>query len=487
MLEIHGKIHDRYTLEFKVGYSRYSPSAAVSDFMMDTWIFIPDSLYINAKTYPKSNIYRDFRALVRLITPVYTLEEVADEEALPLSRLLMCCRELAEEPSEEYEKTYEHQIKMFGSITRSALRTAAVGLYRETEVNAFRVRLDGIVLLLARIMAAYREIPRKAGLDRVAFELRSRYDLGEEYLCRMVNMHLFRIMEYAREHFPKDYTRVVAAAATYIDGDLAYQRERGFLLPEEGNSDNNRNFLHRAGQLKKYIESDLYILADKKSNTFVLQQVFFMLAAGLSMVFATVVSFSFQQTYGNFTMPLFIALVVSYMFKDRIKDLMHYWFANKLGSKFYDYKIKLVMHGEPVGWGKEGCDFVNEEKLPLEVRAQRGRVSELEAGHCALRETVIVYRRRISILDKQLKLLSHYPLQGFNDIIRINLRDFLRRMDSPHVPVYMNEGKGEFHTQAAEKVYYVHFVMRYRYQGKTGYRRFRITLTRRGIKGLMEW
>ena len=334
MLEIHGKIHDRYTLEFKVGYSRYSPSAAVSDFMMDTWIFIPDSLYINAKTYPKSNFYRDFRALVRLITPVYTLEEVADEEALPLSRLLMCCRELAEEPSEEHEKTYEHQIKMFGSITRSALRTAAVGLYRETEVNAFRVRLDGIVLLLARIMAAYREIPRKAGLDRVAFELRSRYDLGEEYLCRMVNMHLFRVMEYAREHFPKDYTRVVAAAATYIDGDLAYQRERGFLLPEEGNSDNNRNFLHRAGQLKKYIESDLYILADKKSNTFVLQQVFFMLAAGLSMVFATVVSFSFQQTYGNFTMPLFIALVVSYMFKDRIKDLMHYWFANKLGSKF---------------------------------------------------------------------------------------------------------------------------------------------------------
>ena len=72
MLDIQGKIHDRYTLEFKVGYSRYSPSAAVSDFMMDTWIFIPDSLYINAKTYPKSNFYRDFRALVRLITPVYT-------------------------------------------------------------------------------------------------------------------------------------------------------------------------------------------------------------------------------------------------------------------------------------------------------------------------------------------------------------------------------------------------------------------------------
>ena len=79
MLEIQGKIHDRYTLEFKVGYSRYSTSAAVSEFVMDTWIFIPDSLYINAKTYPKSNFYRDFRALVRLMTPAYTLDEVADD------------------------------------------------------------------------------------------------------------------------------------------------------------------------------------------------------------------------------------------------------------------------------------------------------------------------------------------------------------------------------------------------------------------------
>ncbi len=321
----------------------------------------------------------------------------------------------------------------------------------------------------------------------MAFEVRKRYDLGEEYLCRVAHVHLFHLMEHARSRFPDAYPRVVEKAAAYVDSDLDYQRGRNFLLPEEGCAERNRDFLHRAGQLKKYVESDLYVLADKKSNTFVWQQVFFMLAAGLSMVFATVVSFSFQRTYGNFTMPLFIALVVSYMFKDRIKDLMHYWFANKLGSKFYDYKIKLVVHGEPVGWGKEGCDFVNEEKLPVEIRARRGRVSDLEAGHSALREAVLVYRRRISIWNKRLEALSHYPLQGFNDIIRVNLRDFLRRMDSPHVPVYINEGRGEFHAEAAEKVYYVHFIIRYRYQGKTGYRRFRVCLTRRGVKELMEW
>ena len=71
----------------------------------------------------------------------------------------------------------------------------------------------------------------------------------------MVNMHLFRIMEYAREHFPKDYTRVVAAAATFIDGDLAYQRERGFLLPEEGRATeevHRERFVYIGRQEKQY-------------------------------------------------------------------------------------------------------------------------------------------------------------------------------------------------------------------------------------------
>ena len=488
MLEIQGKIHDRYTLEFKVGYSLYGPSSAVaSDFVMDTWVFIPDSLYINAKTYPKANFYRDFRALVRLITPVYTLEEVADRSALPFSRLRECCRDLAESATEEREKAYEHQIKMFGCITRSALRMAGSNVCRAADAETFCKRLEEVVHALSRIMDAYRALPRQTGLDGLPFELQKRYELGEEYLCRIIDIHLFRLVEEGRTRYAGAAPRVEACVAAYVDADLSCQRGRGFLLPELGNAGRNRDFLHRLGQLKKYIESDLYILSDKKSNTFVWQQVFFMLAAGLSMVFATIVSFSFQRTYGNFTMPLFVALVVSYMFKDRIKDLMHYWFANKLGSKFYDYKMKLVLHGEPVGWGKEGCDFVHEEKLPVEIRACRGRVSGLEAGYSALRETVLVYRRRISILGKKLKAASHYPLQGFNDIIRVNLRDFLRRMDSPHVPVYINKGGGRFSEESAEKVYYVHFVMRYRYQGKTGYRCFRVCLTRRGVKELVEY
>ena len=211
-----------------------------------------------------------------------------------------------------------------------------------------------------------------------------------------------------------------------------------------------------------------------------------MLAAGVSMVFATVISFSFQKTFGNFTMPLFIALVVSYMFKDRIKELMRFWFAQKLGSKIYDFKTTLAFSEKPIGWIKRGMDFVNDSKLPSEVRKQRGRTTELETGNTALREQVIIFRQHLSMYGKKLATLSHYPLHGVNEILRVNLREFLRHIDSSHVPIYVNDGNAQFHEVQVEKVYHLHFIIRVRYEGTESFRRFSVCLNRRGAISIEE-
>ena len=87
MFDIKGDIHDRYTLEFKIGYTRSDENVEVSDFVMDSWLFLPDSMNINQGTYTKDDFYRDFRAMLRLITPVFSLEEIANPNCLPLTRL----------------------------------------------------------------------------------------------------------------------------------------------------------------------------------------------------------------------------------------------------------------------------------------------------------------------------------------------------------------------------------------------------------------
>lgn len=538
MLEIKGEIHDRYTLEFKIGYSCNPEENDVNDFFMDSWMFIPDALYINSSTYPKESFYRDVRTLVRLITPEFTLEQIGDPECLPLSRLSKWCGRMAEECREKAdsvsenhkkpakpkgndtilsipdfsfkdiaanlsgrkqetetgrkltktEKMYEHQIKMFCSIVRSAIRDEAKRIGKQASSEECGTLVEDLTAKAEKIVNAYRQILSSTGLAASDSEQRRWFDLGDEYLCRIIDTNMFRLMEKIKEQEPPECSRIIRPLEEYISRSMEYEREHGYLLPgDSGDVRRNRNFLYRAGQLKKYIESDLYILVHQRSNTFVLQQILFMIAAGLSMVFATVVSFSFQKTFGNFTMPLFIALVVSYMFKDRFKELLRYWFATKLGSKLYDYKIKLAMGDEPIGWSKIGCDFVGESKLPSEVRHLRGRVSALEAGNCALRENVLIFRQRLSLFGKKLGRLSHYPLHGVNEILRVNLREFLRRMDSSHVPIFSQDENGELHTVQAEKVYYIHFIMRFRYNGTESFRRFRVCLHRRGATNIEEW
>ena len=488
MFSIKGDIHDRYTLEFKIGYSRSDENAEVSDFVMDTWLFLPDSMNINQGTYTKVNFYRDFRAMMRLLTPVFTLEEIANPKCLPLSRLKEWCSALAKEINTENEKAYEHQIKMFCSIARSAYRDEAIRISKLQDKNALRHDIDTMVKNTRLILLHYRAIPSETGINMLDTEHQKWFRLGDEWLCRTFELRTYHLLEALKKRLGDDYSEVTRSLGEFLDEQIDYEKKQQFIQPMEKEAvAHNRDYLHRGGQLKKYVESDLYLLAHTKSNTFVLQQILFMLAAGMSMVFATVISFSFQKTFGNFTMPLFIALVVSYMFKDRIKELMRFWFAQKLGSKLYDFKTKLALSGQPIGWIKRGMDFVSERKLPKEVRERRGRTSELETGYSALREQVIIFRQRLKMYGKKLATLSHYPLHGVNEILRINLREFLRHIDSSHVPIYINDGNSEFHEVQAEKVYYMHFIMRIRYENTESYHRFRVCLNRRGAISIEEY
>lgn len=482
MLEIQGKIHDLYTLEFKVGYAQDNRTKVVGDFSMNTWIFVPDVLYINAKTYTKHDFYRDVRSRIRLITPVFTPAALASDSSFPLLRLREAVALYAAEPSKENGDNYKHQLKMFGSIVRSTVRTVAQQVSGCTSADEALERLETFRGQLALVLKRFRDLPRTAGWGTLTAGMLTCYALTDEYLCRVTRFFLANMQEFFMRTFPDTgVARYNKVMALFTDECERYQQQCGYIGTSKHDMRSNRIYLMRGGLLKKFIESDLYLLVHKRSNTFVWQQILFMLAAGLSMVFATVVSFSFQQTYGNFTRPLFIALVISYMLKDRIKDLLRYWFANKLGSKFYDYKTRLGLHGRHIGWHKEGIDFVVPENLPDEVKRLRGTSLNLETSDTGLQESVIFYRRRVVLFGRQLARSSRYPLRGVNEIIRVNLREFVRKMDNPvqSVPVY--EGDGCYASSTAEKSYYLHFIVQLTYGGKVSYKRYRVRMTRRGV------
>ena len=99
MIEIQVKIHDKFSLEFKVGFLTWGDDLSENTFRMNTWIFVPNSLDINPATYTKTQFYRDVNTNTRLITPIFPLGEIASGEAVPLRRLRDAFGSLAESPA----------------------------------------------------------------------------------------------------------------------------------------------------------------------------------------------------------------------------------------------------------------------------------------------------------------------------------------------------------------------------------------------------
>lgn len=483
MIDIQVRIHDSFSVEFKIGYM-VRKELKKNDFMTNTWIFIPNELDINSFTYSKKQFYRDVNSNVRLITPIYELNEVADDLSLPFMFLEGAFNELVVDPTKENLADYEYQIKMFTSIVKSALRRSTNNVIKNPDGADRLAQVQQYIICIKKIAAKYRglkEIIRNSSLSPLAMKY---FSFGDEFLSGLIEYSSFRFLELFKQRCPEDFSRVEPLLITLIRQEMDYKMSAGFQIVRKDSVDHNRNFIFRMRLLKKYAESHLFLNANKKKDGLLVEQVYYSVAAGLSMIFATAIAFSFQLKYGNFTMPLFVALVVSYMLKDRIKELTRFYFVHRLSKKYFDNKTTIGIKESPIGWMKEGVDFITENKVPEEVLHMRDRSDLLEANNRNTEEKIILYRKLVQIDREALDENNQYDVVGINDILRFNVFNFVRKMDSPEIPLALLSENGGYEFINGEKSYYINFLIQFQYDGDIKYKRFRLVMSRNGIEGI---
>jgi hypothetical protein len=101
-------------------------------------------------------------------------------------------------------------------------------------------------------------------------------------------------------------------------------------------------------------------------------------------------------------------------------------------------------------------------------------------------DRVLLYRKWVHIDREQLIANNVYHTDGINDIIRLNVNSFIHKMDNPYVPLQTLDEENRLHNIDCKKVYFLHIVMQYQYDGKTDYKRFRVSLSRDGIESIKE-
>lgn len=480
MITIQAKKHDNFSVEFKFGFEG-NATLEQSEFVVNSWIFVPNSLDINPQTYGKDQFYRDIKSNVRMITPVYLLRDLVDPESLPFVGLRKAFSQLALSHTEADVESYESEIKMFAAIFKSALRNHSVHTSRCDVVSEVAYLAEDFASQVRCIVDEYRHLYQLINVPTVDDKSRNYFLFGDEMMSHIIDVQCLRIVKKIDKLASDELAGSRAKLVELMSREKSYKVAQGYEIVEPEETESNRQLVFRYGLLKKYIESDLYIKLDKKRDGFAIEQIYYSLAAGLAMIFATGVAWFAQLKYGNITGPLFVVLVVSYMLKDRIKELMRYYFAHRLGNKYYDNKAEVTVYNRKVGVVKEGVDFISESNTPKEVMDIRGRSSLVEAENRIFEEKILLYRKRVMLDNAQLAAGNTYTVKGINEILRFHMHRFTQKMDNPEVPVDTLDSEGNVATVRVQKIYYINIVMQLVEGAQTSYRRFRVVMTRNGI------
>lgn len=487
MIDIKVRIHDKFSFEFKISFiaTRKSIENDINEFSINTWMFVPNSLDINRSTYSKEQFYRDTQSNVRLITPIYRLKDIYASENSPLSRLEKAFENLLiDTTSEEKLSDYTFQIKMFSSIFKSASRDRAYFIIEEKDENRVLELVREYIHDMTSIVRHYRRLESIVNTSSITEDQLQYFMFGDDFIGNIVQQQTFRMMRGLENRLV--YAKIKDSLLALVNSENQYKQTKGYSLLDTTDPSNNYLVVMRRGILKKFIESDLFLYTKKSKDGALAEQFYYGIAAATSMIFATVVSFSAQLHYGNFTTPLFFALVISYVFKDRIKDLMRYYFSTQLGKKYFDTKRELEIQNKKIGWTKEAFDFAPESKVPAEIMSIRKRTPLVEAENKIYNEQIILYKKLVNLSSSSINRYKGYQFVGINDVTRFNLTHFIQKMDNEYIPIYIPDEQDGYIKMTSEKVYALHFILRCQGHENLYFRKFRLLFNRGGIKEITE-
>lgn len=478
MHEAEVRVRDRYQFQVKLSYlvDRNNPTLSYD---LAAYIFVPPTLGVARENFSKSDFYNDLQTFVRLKTPEFGIDDIPVKPDSPLLRLTAAASELALGADGTTLGRFEHQVKLFGCVLDSSLEDAVDAIEADGVGEDMMQAADKFAAAIRRITTAYRRLYDVFDPPERLAKAREAFVFGDEHMSLVVEDHCYGFLQLLPKRVQ---TPAHGRLLDVIREELAYRREHGFPSIPEEQVDNER-VVYRRSVLKNYMRSVLLLSARTREAGTFMRESLFGFAAGVSMIFATAVLFVSQSFYGPLTLPVFLALVIGYVFKDRIKELLRVYLSRKLAGALFDHKTHIYSTPQHrIGVCKESFDFVDDGKLPPEVALIRNRAHITEIEGRLVGETILRYRKHVSLNVTDIdEMYGRRQFDGFNDVLRFNLHEYVARMGAPRMTLFAPTENG-YHKIKTDRVYHLNIILRQRLPQSSIFRRFRVVLNRRGIK-----
>ncbi len=452
---------------------------------VDAYLFVPRSLGLNSNTYPKYLFYRDLQTYSELLPGPRSLSDILSPKNGLLTRLKQCAKPSSNIEGEAERQKFENRNRTFCHIVTHAVERQIRQAMEKGDSESCYSAVAQYMHLIRQLLANFRTI--EAELADAPESFRRIFCLGDEYLSLLVEDSSCRLAD-SLQHRGSSWGDVPAPALHALARDeLEYRRGRGYpSVP--CHKDRHETLVHRRSSLNTYVESVYFLASSNKPEGRLARELLLSMAAGAAMVFATAAAFLAHVQYENWTSTFAVVLVISYMFKDRIKALAQDYLKTKGQQLFFDFKTTI--HGQitrrPLGIQRESFGFVPGEKLAPDLMRLRDHnpLEALDNAYCG--EHVIRYRRRSMLYPA--RLADAFPesdVDTIRQVIYFDLTRFARKMENSKQSVFVPDNDS-YRRETGRGVYYLHLLIKYQSDTTTILQKFRIAMTRNGIRSIDE-
>ena len=488
-------IRAKLNLESKTTYPFSHGGKDVKGFM-DTYVFLPRSIGINKQTYTSDLFYSNLQTAFRLNLAATSLSGLANKTSPSIQLLKDAANRLAEQPDAESLLELQVRHRLFGRLVSETLesllqRAREQGDYEPKEELADYF-LTHASELTGRLRAVF--VPGLSHNNDYA----AAFAASDEHLSLALEQASYELHYLLDKHRPaapskngdtseEDRLRAMALTA-FAREQSAYRKQHDYPSIGSGKR-KHEDLIYRRNTLENHMTSVLYLSTRHKPDSVITRELILSAAAGIAMIFATAIAFLAHVQYANWTTTFFVILVISYMFKDRIKALTQSSLTHHSNRFFYQYKTRFysATTRRPVGSKRETVEFVKARNIDPEIIEERNRGQQYGSSVSTSDETILRYKRATKFHTSQ-RAVSYagFAIDAITEVSKFDLTRLTEKMDDSKTTVYLPEGDDVCKIQG-RRVYHVHVIVRAQFQGVSQHQHYCIILNRGGIKRIVRY
>ncbi len=449
--------HGNHQIEIKTRYPLRNES--ISRYEMNLYLITPHQLGLDGQRYKREDFYRDMKANTRYTINEIPLRDLVSSTAStsPIARI----RKILQNPeplneAEQQELLYE--IRSLSNYFSTQVKYTSRNwkrnvLWKLEEKQELRNNLGDALDDILEFHRVYRKLLKKCRHPKMTPELTRAFNWTDE----SVSLITERIMLYywkVTDRF-EEYRGLQPRLVEIVQREKEYRSRKQYPSASiDTHAEAREQGLERESLLKKWSQSVLYLTNQDSKMDKGISHVLAGTAAAIAMSIAVLLTFFADTWFHIYSLPWALVIVVSYILKDRIKEILRGMLLRIMPKLIADRSEKLVdqRSKRTVGITRSLVKFIREGDLPPEI----SQVLDQRQSHLSRTQpegNVIWYRKSMRLKSEKL-LSEHTRVNSITEIIRLSLDQFLELMDNPQKSICKIDTEGNLAQITGHKVYH---------------------------------